>query len=112
MLQDKLKIDDKIMKLLNASTIRRPICLTNKGALELCVRKGESNYFLTLDSVPIEKELNDKLMNILFKPEVPQTILHNLNGKTETSTIPEMEKIIEKLPNKSYYKSKSKQKEI
>ena len=69
---EKLKIDDKIMKKLEANTIRRLICITNKGQLDLVIRKGENDYFLTLDSVPIEKELNRELMDILFKPEVPQ----------------------------------------
>lgn len=68
--QEKLKIDDLIMKKLEANNVRRPICLTNKGALELCIRKGETQYYLTLDSVPCEKELNRDLMDILFKPEV------------------------------------------
>lgn len=70
--QEKLKIDDQIMKKLDASNIRRSICKTNKGALELCIVKGGTEYYLTLDSVPVEKELNRELMDILFKPEVPQ----------------------------------------
>ena len=70
--QAKMKIDDLIMKKLDANNVRRPICNTNKGDLELCVLKGGTRYYLTLDSVPLEKELNDTLMDILFKVEVPQ----------------------------------------
>lgn len=71
-MENKKKIDDQIMKKLDANNIRRPICLTNKGALELVIVKGGNEYYLTLDSVPVEKELNRELMDILFKPEVPQ----------------------------------------
>lgn len=66
--------DIKIIEILgehNITDIRRLICNTNKGVLELAVRKGEGKYFLTLDSVPLEKEMNDKLMDLLFKPEIP-----------------------------------------
>lgn len=92
-IQEKLKIDDQIMKKLDASNIRRPICLTNKGALELCIVKGGTQYYLTLDSVPVEKELNRELMDILFKiePITPVTAL-----KSE---------VVNKTPlKKSYYK--------
>jgi hypothetical protein len=71
-LQEKLKTDDAVMKCLDILVIRRPICITNKGQLDLVIRKGENNYFLSIDSVPLEKEVNDKLMDILFKPEVPK----------------------------------------
>ena len=68
-----IKQDDALMKLLNGvTTIRRIICNTNKGALELELRKGETNYHLVLDSVPLDKEENDKIMDLLFKPEIPE----------------------------------------
>lgn len=95
--QEKLKIDDKIMKLLEASTIRRSICKTNKGALELCIVKGGTEYYLTLDSVPVEKELNRELMGILFKSEIPQ-----ITDTTLPTTLLEPKS----LKKKSYYKSK------
>lgn len=70
---DKIKKqDDAVMKALDISIIRRLICITNKGQLDLVIRKGENNYFLSIDSVPLEKEINDKLMDILFKVEIPQ----------------------------------------
>ena len=64
--------DNEIMKLLHTSEVRRVICNTNKGVLELVIRKGENRYFLTLDSVPLDKETNKELMDLLFKPEIPQ----------------------------------------
>jgi len=72
---DKIaKKDNLIIKELKVKEIRRLICNTNNGALELVIRKGETKYFLTLDSVPLEKEQNDILMDILFpvKPEIQQ----------------------------------------
>lgn len=67
--------DDKIMKMLEVVDIRRVICNTNKGVLEVMIRKGDTKYFLTLDSVPLAKELNKELMDTLFpikQSEVPQ----------------------------------------
>jgi hypothetical protein len=75
--KEKMKIDDQLMKKLDANTIRRSICLTNKGALELCIVKGGTEYYLTLDSVPITKELNHELMEILFKPEITVSPINN-----------------------------------
>lgn len=68
-MKDKLKKDDQIMKILKVSEVRRLICGTEKGMLELFIRKGENNYALSLDSVPLDKETNKELMDLLFKPE-------------------------------------------
>jgi len=70
--QQTLKIDDKVMKLLGASEVRRLICNTNKGKLELMIRKGDNKYFLTLDSIPLDEEINKELMDLMFKQEIPQ----------------------------------------
>lgn len=64
--------DNEIMRVLKVSEVRRIICNTNKGVLELMLRKGDTKYFLTLDSVPLDKETNKELMDLLFKPEIPQ----------------------------------------
>ena len=72
MIQGTIKQDDIIMKTLGVGEIRRVICNTNKGVLELMIRKGDTKYFLTLDSVPLEKEINKTLMDLLFKQETPQ----------------------------------------
>ncbi len=78
--QQTLKIDDSVIKALSIREIRRLICETDKGKLELCIRKGENNYFLTLDSVPLEADVNKELMTILFpkkEAEVPQVYKYN-----------------------------------
>lgn len=70
-----LQQDDAIIKALDLKTINRLICTTDKGTLTLQIRKGEFNYHLCLDSVPLDKETNKKLMSILFPVkvlEVPQ----------------------------------------
>lgn len=70
-----IKQDDEIMKLLKVSTINRIICSTDKGMLTLQIRKGDKNYHLVLDAVPLDKEQNDALMTILFpvkEKEIPQ----------------------------------------
>lgn len=87
-----LKQDDRIMKLLEVSTINRVICHTNKGVLTLQIRKGETNYHLVLDAVPLLPDLNKELMDILFpaKPqEVPQVNKEsNLDPITGTVKLP------------------------
>ena len=79
-MKDKLKKDDQIMKILNVSEVRRYICGTDKGILELLIRKGQNSYHLTLDSVPLDKETNKELMDLLFpvkQLEVPQVSKFN-----------------------------------
>lgn len=61
-----IKLDNQIMTLLGVSEIRRMICDTDKGYLKLFIRKGEDKYHLVLDAVPLPKELNKELMDILF----------------------------------------------
>ena len=86
------KQDKEIISILsenNITDIRRLICNTNKGVLELMVRKGENRYFLTLDSVPLEKEVNDKLMDLLYKKEIPtvnKTLVNPTDNKTWITT--------------------------
>lgn len=74
-MEKTLKQDDALMKSLNLVTINRLICYTDKGMLTLQIRKGDNQYHLCLDSVPVDKQLNKELMELLFpvKPlEVPQ----------------------------------------
>ncbi len=73
-MNENLKKDDQVIKLLGIQEIRRIICDTEKGTLRLVIRKGETKYFLTLDAVPLDKEKNDALMAVLFpvkEMEVP-----------------------------------------
>lgn len=82
-----LKQDDAIFKTLNLKTINRLICTTDKGILTLQIRKGETHYYLCLDSVPLEKELNKTLMELIFpvaKVEVPQVHKGNISEVTDT----------------------------
>lgn len=68
-----IKIDQKVMELLKVTDISRMIASTPLGPLMLQLRKGEKEYKLVLDSVPLENELNKELMELLFaKDMVPQ----------------------------------------
>lgn len=84
-MENKKKIDDKVIKLLGLKVIRRLLCKTDKGELELVIRKGENAYFLTLDAVPLEKEINEELMGILFgretKEETPAEVIKKISKK-------------------------------
>ncbi len=79
-----LKQDDKIIKALDIKVIRRLLCITDKGQLDLVIRKGENKYFLSLDSVPLPREINDELMEIMFPvkqvPEVDKTKIGRPKG--------------------------------
>lgn len=69
------EIDQQIMKILDLKEIRRFVCDTDKGHLKLLIRKGETNYHLVLDAVPLSKEVNKELMDLLFpakQMDVPQ----------------------------------------
>lgn len=61
------------MELLKITDISRMIASTPLGPLMLQLRKGEKEYRLVLDSVPLEEELNKEIMELLFaKDTVPQ----------------------------------------
>ena len=62
----KNKQDNAIITLLKLSRVDRIICDTDKGLLKLCTRKGESNYFFTLDATELDKNTNKELMELLF----------------------------------------------
>jgi len=70
-----LKRDQEIMKKLKVSSLAYILLRTNMGDVHLNLRFGEDHYFLSLDSVPMEKEKQDELMAILFPEpihEVPK----------------------------------------
>ena len=69
-----VKTDNKIMQLLGVNVIRHNIADTNKGQLTFQLRKGETEYEFVLDAVPVEKELQEELMNVIFPPQqvIPQ----------------------------------------
>lgn len=60
------KHDTELMKALKVETITYLIAKTNKGELSLNLRFGEHDYFLTLDSVQLDKEKNEEVMAILI----------------------------------------------
>lgn len=75
MINKKIQQDDAIFKTLDLKTINRLICYTDKGTLTLQIRKGDTQYHICLDSVPLDKNLNKQLMDLLFpttKMEIPQ----------------------------------------
>lgn len=76
-----IKQDDAIMKSLGLKTINRIICNTDKGYLTLQIRKGEKNYHLVLDAVPLNEETNKELMGILF-PVATGTITMSSSGQS------------------------------
>lgn len=89
-----IKQDDSVMKILGVQTIQRIICETDKGTLKLQIRKGDTNYHLILDSVPLSKDDNKELMDLLFPAnvlEVPQ--VNKLSVNTGTTYKPTLSKI-------------------
>ena len=62
------------MDLLKVQELRHYIADTNKGALTLMLRHGETKYQFVLDAVPVERDIHDELMDALFptKDVVPQ----------------------------------------
>ncbi len=61
--------DQRIIKLfakIGVEYITHPIAKTNKGSLELMLRKGETSkdYRFVFDSVPLEDEENDELKEL------------------------------------------------
>ena len=61
-MNQSIKSDKEIMKLLKVDYIARPLMNTSKGLLSLVLRNTSDTYYLTLDAVPIPKETNDLLL--------------------------------------------------
>ncbi len=95
------KKDQVLMDILKVNTVIRLICETNMGALKLNIRKGEQNYFFTLDSVELPKDLNKVIYELLYAPEIPQVDIVGRNRaievvKTATAMIDNVEKLYAK----------------
>lgn len=90
------KQDQELMSILKVTEVIRLICETNMGALKLHIRKGENDYFFTLDSVELPKDLNNEIYDLLYKPEIPQveSYLNPLSRNTYNSSIEDMTTII------------------
>ncbi len=65
-MNNNIKKDNELMCILDLSEISRVICNTNKSYLTLKLRKGEKEYWLHLDSVPLSKEDNKEVMELLY----------------------------------------------
>lgn len=61
-LKEKIALDQKIIKLLKVTELRHHIAQTNLGPLDLIIRKDEEEYQFLIDSTPLEKEKNDRLL--------------------------------------------------
>jgi len=64
--------DFELMRILKVTEVNRYICDTNMGVLKLQLRKGEKDYRFLLDAVPLPKDLNKEVYELLYKPEIPQ----------------------------------------
>ena len=60
---DKTK-DLKTMYLLKVKEVRHPVCNTPLGTLELKIVAEQNEYFFTLDSLPLDKDTNAKLLKL------------------------------------------------
>ncbi len=58
------EIAKKLIIALKAETIAFPLCKTPHGELAANLRKGEEVFYFTLDSVPVETELNSDLLKL------------------------------------------------
>lgn len=67
-----IRQDQAIIKLLGVNELRHFIATTSKGDLTLQLRKGETEYRLVLDAVPLDEETNDKLMKLLYPIKVQE----------------------------------------
>lgn len=63
-MENKLKKDHAILKVLKASEIRYHIGHTNLGPIDIQLRYGEKDYKFLLDSNPLSKEDNDKMKQL------------------------------------------------
>ncbi len=102
---NNLQKDKKLISILGLAEIRRIICDTDKGMLKLLIRKGENNYQLVLDSVPLPKDVNKEVMELLFplKPlDVPQ--VNKVSYSKPVLTTKEIEEKID-LTHKSFIKT-------
>lgn len=74
--------DHKLMEILDLKEISRMICNTDKSYLTLKLRKGEQQYWLYLDSVPLSKSDNKECMDLLFPPKIEiQQVNKSANGR-------------------------------
>ena len=56
--------DLKCIYLLKLTSLRHLIANTSMGVLECNIRPNEPEYFFTLDSVPLPKDINKELLKL------------------------------------------------
>lgn len=63
-IQDKAKLDNKIMKAMKVGEIRHVVAETNKGQLNLMLALGGTHhdYKFVLDAVPFDEKTNKQLI--------------------------------------------------
>lgn len=61
------KINKEIIRVLKVEYLAKPIANTNKGLLALVIRNDQSEPYLVLDAVPLEKEKSDYLIKLLYE---------------------------------------------
>lgn len=81
-----IKRDNELMRILDLKEISRVICNTDKSYFTLKLRKGETVYWLYLDSVPLSKEDNKECMELLF-PMTDNTVYKTGNVGMSTSVL-------------------------
>jgi hypothetical protein len=66
---NKTKSDEQVMRVLKVEYLAKPILNTSKGLLALVARKDKDEYYLTLDSVPLDEEREEILMKLIYSKE-------------------------------------------
>lgn len=67
-----IRKDIRIMELLGLNEISHMVAKTSKGDLTLQLRKGEATYHLVLDAIPVDREIHEELMQLLYGADIPQ----------------------------------------
>lgn len=64
-MKTQLQKDQELMKLLKVKILTIPLFKTEKGELSKNIRLNEIEYFYSLDSVELSKEMSKEIDNIL-----------------------------------------------
>lgn len=82
-MQNNIKKDTQLMTILDLKEVSRILCNTDKSYLTLKLRKGETQYWLYLDSVPLSKSDNKEVMDLLFPPKIEVQQVNRTVGMKE-----------------------------
>jgi len=64
-IKKNIKSDKRLITLLKVESITYPLLKTTKGELSMSLRKNEDEYYFSLDSVELDKELSKEITNVL-----------------------------------------------